>query len=131
LEHIHELENTMHMIRRLMKPDGILIIALPNSSSWDAVNYKQFWAAYDLPRHLYHFNKSSFGKFAGIHKFKILKILPQLLDSFYISMLSEKYKTGKNNFPKAFTNGLISNFNASRKGNGHSSLIYILCAEIA
>jgi len=131
LEHIHELENTMNIISKLMKPAGILIIALPNSNSWDAVNYKNFWAAYDLPRHLYHFNKSSFGKFAVIHKLKILKIVPQLLDSFYISILSEKYRTGKNNFLKAFFNGLISNFNASRKGKGHSSLIYILCAEIA
>ncbi|MEI8005542.1 MAG: class I SAM-dependent methyltransferase [Bacteroidota bacterium] len=128
LEHIHDLENTMHMVKHLLKPEGTLIIALPNSSSWDAVHYGQFWAAYDLPRHLYHFNKSSFAKFAGIHKLKIIKILPQVLDSFYISLLSEKYRTGKNNFLKAFLYGAMSNFHAWKQGNAYSSLIYILHA---
>lgn len=128
LEHIHDLENTMYMIKKLLKPEGTLIIALPNCSSWDAIHYKQFWAAYDLPRHLYHFNKSSFSKFAEIHKFKIVKILPQLLDAFYISLLSEKYMKGKNNFITAFLKGAISNINAGKQGKGYSSLIYILHA---
>jgi SAM-dependent methyltransferase len=131
LEHIHELEYTMNKIKMLLKPAGILIIALPNSNSWDADHYKQFWAAYDLPRHLYHFNKSSFNKFAGIHKFNVIKTLPQVLDSFYISLLSEKYRTGKTNFFKAVIKGAISNFNAGKQVMGYSSVIYILYKEIS
>ncbi|MCX6287861.1 MAG: class I SAM-dependent methyltransferase [Bacteroidetes bacterium] len=131
LEHIHELAPTIESIKNHLKPDGALIIALPNCSSWDALHYKKFWAAYDLPRHLYHFNKKSFTKFLGIHQFKIIKILPQVLDSYYISLLSEKYKSGKNNLIKAILNGAISNFKAGNSETGYSSQIYILHPEIS
>jgi 2-polyprenyl-3-methyl-5-hydroxy-6-metoxy-1,4-benzoquinol methylase len=130
LEHIHDLKITMDEIKTLLKPGGVLIVALPNCNSWDALHYKQYWAAYDLPRHLYHFNESSFTRFAAINNMKTVKILPQVLDSFYISLLSEKYLGKKNNLFKAFINGSISNFNAGKPGSGYSSLIYILYAEI-
>ena len=129
LEHIHELNATINNIRGLLKPEGVLIIALPNCKSWDAEHYKQLWAAYDLPRHLYHFNKKSFKKFAAMHLFSIVKILPQILDSYYISLLSEKSINGKNNFIKAVFKGAYSNLQAGKKKIGHSSLIYILLPE--
>ena len=131
LEHIHNLSELVNSIKELLKPDGVLIIALPNSSSWDAVHYKKYWAAYDLPRHLYHFNKNSFRKFAGNHQLKIVKILPQVLDSFYISLLSEKYMGGTQNLIKAGFKGAISNLMAGKHESGHSSLIYILFPEIS
>ncbi len=130
LEHIHDLKITIAEIKTLLKPGGVLIVALPNCNSWDALHYKQYWAAYDLPRHLYHFNESSFTRFAEINSLKIVKVLPQVLDSFYISLLSEKYLGKKNNLFKAFINGSISNFNAGKPGSGYSSLIYILYPEI-
>jgi hypothetical protein len=49
-----------------------------------------------------------------------------LLDAFYISLLSEKYKTGKSKFVKAFFTGLRSNFYAMKYKNRYSSQIYIL-----
>jgi len=131
MEHLHELNQSFELIRSMLRPAGVLIIALPNTDSWDAEHYEKFWAAYDLPRHLYHFNKNSFSKLAGTHGFKIVKIIPQLLDSFYISLLSEKYKNGKSNLMGAFFKGVISNFKAGDNSRGHSSLIYILLPEIS
>ena len=131
LEHIHDLKTTINLTKNLLSPDGVLIIALPNCNSWDAMYYNKYWAAYDLPRHLYHFNKFSFSKFAGIHELKIVKILPQLLDSFYISLLSEKYMKGRSNFIKAFFQGAISNMKARKPETGYSSLIYILYPKIS
>lgn len=129
MEHIHDLKNTINLLKEHLKPEGILIIALPNFSSWDAEHYKEFWAAYDLPRHLYHFNKFSFKIFAATNHFKILDIIPQKLDSYYISLLSEKYKFGKSKIVRAILNGAYSNLISNKKERGHSSLIYILSQE--
>jgi len=129
LEHIHDIKTEIASVKKLLKPDGVLIVALPNCNSWDAAHYKKYWAAYDLPRHLYHFNEFSFFKFAGLNKLRVVKIIPQFLDSFYISLLSEKYRTGKNSLIKAFINGTISDLRARGSGTGYSSLIYILFSE--
>jgi len=126
LEHIHDLQNTMVSLKKLLNPGGIIIMALPNINSWDAFHYGKYWAAYDLPRHLYHFNHSTFKLFAENNGFKLKKTLPQTLDSFYISILSEKYLNGKTNFIKAFFFGLYSNIKATTSKYGHSSLVYIL-----
>jgi hypothetical protein len=109
-----------------MNKDGILIIALPNPGSFDALYYKEFWAAYDLPRHLYHFEKSSVELLFGNFDFEIIKIEPMFFDAFYVSLLSEKYKTGKTNYLKGFIIGLLSNFKAILNQNNYSSLIFIL-----
>ena len=129
LEHIHNLKETMAMLKTRLKPGGVLIIALPNYSSWDSVHFETFWAAYDLPRHLYHFNEISFRKFSSAERLKILQIIPQKLDSFYISLISEKYMHGRSNFLKAIIKGLYSNSTAGKNARGHSSLIYILSRE--
>lgn len=129
LEHIHDLNTTMLTIKKLLNPGGIIIIALPNMNSWDAYHYGKYWAAYDLPRHLYHFNFSTFDLFARNNGFKINKIIPQTLDSFYISLLSEKYLSGKTKFVKAFIFGLYSNLKAKKPDFGHSSIVYILDRE--
>jgi SAM-dependent methyltransferase len=126
LEHIHDLHTIMVSLKRSLSPGGIIIMALPNINSWDAFHYGKYWAAYDLPRHLYHFNPSTFELLARNNEFKLKKTLPQTLDSFYISLLSEKYLNGKTNFIKAFFFGLYSNVKATKPKYGHSSLVYIL-----
>ena len=131
LEHIHDLNETMNLLQQRLNPGGLLVIALPNFASWDAEHFHRFWAAYDLPRHLYHFNADVFKNFASKHNYKILKILPQKLDSFYISLISEKYMHGKSNLLKAFILGAYSNLAARKEGRGHSSLIYILSKDSA
>jgi SAM-dependent methyltransferase len=130
LEHIEDPGATLRTLGEVLRPDGILIIALPNPDSWDARYYEKFWAAFDLPRHLFHFNRQSFLNLAKNAGFIPVKILPQKLDSFYISMLSEKYLTGRSpNLVKAFFNGVYSNFKANDISYGHSSLIYVLTRE--
>jgi 2-polyprenyl-3-methyl-5-hydroxy-6-metoxy-1,4-benzoquinol methylase len=129
LEHIHDLNTTLDQIKSLLDKNGTLIIALPNSNSYDAGLYGNFWAAYDVPRHLYHFTQETFLRLAGKHGFVVEKILPQQMDAYYVSLLSEKYKTGKSNFPMALINGFRSNRVAKNPGLGHSSLIFLLSAK--
>ena len=122
LEHIPNLEETIIDLESLLKPNGVLIVAVPNFYSFDAAYYKSLWAAFDVPRHLWHFSKVSMNKLF-IDKFSLLKISPMVFDSFYVSILSEKNKTGKINFLKAFFVGLISNLYALSTKE-YSSLIY-------
>jgi 2-polyprenyl-3-methyl-5-hydroxy-6-metoxy-1,4-benzoquinol methylase len=126
LEHVHQLHDRMNKIGEILKPGGTLIIAVPNSDSWDARFYGKFWAAYDLPRHLYHFSAETMKIFAGEHHFKIDKIIPMKLDAFYISLLSEKYAKGNQNYFKAVINGIRSNNFANKNKKNYSSLIFIL-----
>jgi len=123
LEHIYNLKDDLNSISQLINKNGHLIIAVPNSDSYDAKYYKTFWAAYDLPIHLYHFNKKNIYDIAKAFGFTVIKIKPLIFDSFYISMLSERKKNGS--VFKGIILGLISNINAIKTTN-HSSLIYIL-----
>ena len=122
LEHVPNLEETIRDVEALLKPNGILIIAVPNFYSFDAAYYKNFWAAFDVPRHLWHFSKASMNKLFS-DKLSLLKISPMVFDSFYVSMLSEKNKSGKLNLLKAFFVGLRSNIYALFTKE-YSSLIY-------
>ncbi len=125
LEHIPDLKNQIAELERLLKKDGVLIIAVPNFKSYDAKYYKEFWAAYDVPRHLWHFSKNAIETLFGAADFKLIKTLPLKFDSYYVSLLSEKNKSGKSNFLKAFQIGWMSNLKAHSSGE-YSSLIYIL-----
>jgi len=125
LEHVPNLEDYILKLKLLLKPNGVLIIAVPNFKSYDANYYKQFWAAFDVPRHLWHFSKKSIQLLFLKERMKIVKILPMKFDSYYVSLLSEKYKNGRNNFFNAFYIGLLSNLKASRTKE-YSSLIYII-----
>lgn len=125
LEHVPNLEDQIKELKRLLKPNGSIIIAVPNFKSYDANHYKEFWAAYDVPRHLWHFSKTAIQKLFQKENIELVKILPMKFDSFYVSLLSEKYKTGKMNFVKAFFVGLKSNWKAKRNFE-YSSHIYVL-----
>lgn len=125
LEHVPDVEHQIQQLKRLLKPEGTLIIAVPNYKSFDAQHYGKFWAAYDVPRHLWHFSKTSIQKLVSRENLKLAKILPMVFDSFYVSLLSEKYKTGKMNFSKAFWIGLRSNLNAYSTKE-YSSHIYVI-----
>ena len=125
LEHVYELENTIIELKRLLKENGKLIIAVPNLNSYDAQYYKKYWAAYDLPIHLYHFSKKSITKLFGKHQFNLLKDKGMIFDSFYVSLLSEEYKTGKKNFITASIIGALSNVYGAFSKKGFSSTIYI------
>lgn len=125
LEHVPDLDKQIKELKRLLKPAGTLIIAVPNFKSFDAKHYGKFWAAYDVPIHFWHFSKKAIKLLFEKQEMKLEKMLPMKFDSFYVSLLSEKYKTGKMNFIKAFCVGLQSNWKA-KKSFEYSSLIYIL-----
>ena len=125
LEHVPDLENQIKELKRLLKPNGSILIAVPNFKSFDANYYKEFWAAYDVPRHLWHFSKTAIQKLFQVENLELQKVLPMKFDSFYVSLLSEKYKTGKMNYIKAFSIGLKSNLKA-KKNLEYSSHIYVL-----
>lgn len=125
LEHVPDLDKQIKELKRLLKPTGTLIIAVPNFKSFDANRYGKFWAAYDVPIHFWHFSKTSIKLLFEKEEIKLEKVLPMKFDSFYVSLLSEKYKSGKMNFVKAFLIGLQSNSKA-KKSFEYSSHIYIL-----
>lgn len=125
LEHLPDLEKHIATFRKLLKPKGTLIIAVPNFKSYDAEYYKSFWAAYDTPRHLWHFSKTAISKLFGNHNFELVETKPMLFDSFYVSLLSEKYKTGSMNPIKAIWIGLLSNIKG-KSSKEYSSHIYVL-----
>lgn len=125
LEHVSDLENQIKTLKRLLKKDGTIIIAVPNFKSYDAKHYGEFWAAYDVPRHLWHFSKKAIQLLFQKEGLELQKVLPMKFDSFYVSLLSEKYKTGKMNIFKAFWIGLKSNWLA-KENLEYSSHIYLL-----
>ena len=128
LEHVPNLNVLIKKLKKRLKDKGILVIAVPNFKSYDALHYKEFWAAYDVPRHIWHFSPHSIQKLFEKHQMKVIGQKPLYFDSFYVSLLSEEYKTGKKNLIKAFFTGLKSNWKARKTGH-YSSLIYILQSE--
>ncbi|MCF6213332.1 MAG: class I SAM-dependent methyltransferase [Flavobacteriaceae bacterium] len=125
LEHVPDLDKYTASLKFFLQPDGILIIAVPNYMSFDARYYKSFWAAYDVPRHLWHFSPKAIKILFAKVDIKVINIWPMIFDSFYISLLSEKNKNASVNIFRAGLIGLWSNCAALFSGN-YSSLTYIL-----
>ena len=125
LEHVPELEAQILELKRLLKTNGTLLVAVPNFKSFDAKHYGKFWAAYDVPIHFWHFSKQSIKLLFQKQDMRLLQVIPMKFDSYYVALLSEKYKTGNMNFIKAFFIGLKSNWKA-RTSLEHSSHIYVI-----
>ncbi|MEO9965836.1 MAG: class I SAM-dependent methyltransferase [Reichenbachiella sp.] len=125
LEHIHDLNKTIQTLRKHLSKEGKLVLALPNHLSLDEQIYKQYWAAYDVPRHLFHFNQLTINQLMQYNNFSLVETKPMKLDSYYVSMLSEKHKYGKINYFRSIVNGWKSNNWARKNDNNYSSLIYI------
>jgi 2-polyprenyl-3-methyl-5-hydroxy-6-metoxy-1,4-benzoquinol methylase len=123
LEHVYNLEQDLLKIKNLIKNKGFLIVAVPNHESYDGKHYKENWAAYDVPIHLYHFRQGDIENLFSKMGFTLKKVKPLIFDSYYISLLSEQKKGG--NPINAIINGFLSNLKAKRQNN-YSSLIYIL-----
>jgi 2-polyprenyl-3-methyl-5-hydroxy-6-metoxy-1,4-benzoquinol methylase len=126
LEHVHDLHSYIGQLARLLKREGRIFIAVPNYTSYDAGIYKGAWAAYDVPRHLYHFSPDAMEDLLARHDLQLQVTRPMWYDSFYISMLSEKYRNGKGSIVKAFCRGLVSNMKAFIDKSKCSSLIYVI-----
>jgi len=128
LEHVKDIDVLIEKLKQRLSEKGILVIAVPNFKSYDAKHYGASWAAYDVPRHLWHFSPVAIQKLFDKHDMKVMGQKPLYFDSFYVSLLSEQYKTGKKNLLKAFFTGLKSNWYARKTGQ-YSSLVYIIQAK--
>lgn len=127
LEHVSDLENILERLKELLHEEGRLIIAVPNHESYDAQKFGEYWAGYDLPRHLWHFDTKSLPHILNKVSLKVDRIIPMKLDAYYISLISNNYKLGSSffNLFRAINDGLKSNKRA-KKENNYSSLIYIV-----
>ncbi len=128
LEHVPNVEETIRQLQAMLSPNGKLVVAVPNFKSYDANYYQSFWAAYDVPRHLWHFSKTSIVTIFSAFQFKLIKVLPMKFDAYYIALISEKYQHKKNRMLHAFWIGFLSNWKAKRTSE-YSSRIYILEKE--
>ena len=126
LEHVHKLHEYIDQLKLLLTEKGRLFIAVPNHTSGDAAKYKKDWAAFDVPRHLYHFSPKSMNILMSMHGMEVKKTKPMWFDSFYVSILSEQYKHGKGNIPGAVISGLSSNITALFNKEKCSSVIYVI-----
>jgi 2-polyprenyl-3-methyl-5-hydroxy-6-metoxy-1,4-benzoquinol methylase len=128
LEHISDITTKVRELLHKLAANGTLFLAVPNHQSPDAMKYRQHWAGYDVPRHLWHFSRTSMEQLISKAGARIVQIIPMKLDAFYVSILSEKYKSENNltipGLVRGIMNGLNSNFGAG--ADNYSSLIYIV-----
>ncbi|HVZ25099.1 MAG TPA: class I SAM-dependent methyltransferase [Sediminibacterium sp.] len=129
LEHVHDLHPYLKKFAEILPAGGYLVIAVPNYTSYDADKYQACWAAYDVPRHLYHFSPAGIAQMLAEYGFSLEKRLPMWFDSFYVSMLSEQYSRGQGNIVGAMMTGLISNIYAFTDPAKCSSVIYLFRKE--
>ena len=129
LDHVHQLNDTIHTLKSLLTDQGILLIALPNQESYDAQLFQAYWAAYDVPRHLYHFDKRTMSILAEKHQLFVKEVIGMPFDAYYVSLLSNRYKLGHSRYFHSFWTGLKSNLKA-RKNKNFSSLIYLLANKV-
>lgn len=124
LEHVADLKWQIAQLKRLLKPNGRIVIALPNYKSYDAQYYNDKWAAYDVPRHLNHFSEEFMRKELNNCGLAYVKAERLVWDSFYISYLSEQYCQHNLALLRGAWRGLLSNLKA-RKSGQYSSLVYV------
>lgn len=125
LEHVWNPDLRIKQVYKVLKNNGIVVIAIPNYESYDAGLYKEYWGGWDVPRHLFHFSQNSLGLLLSNNNFLLQEIKPMKFDSYYVSMLSEKYKYGKKNLFRSIICGYKSNVEAKKNNSNFSSLVYI------
>jgi SAM-dependent methyltransferase len=130
MEHLQNLNETWERIYSLLSDRGILVVAVPNPTSFDARFYKEMWAAYDVPRHLWHFAPSVIQQFGAKHGFILTERHPMPFDAFYVSMLSEKYRKSSFPFVKGMLKGMEAGLASLVKKERSSSMIYVFQKKV-
>ena len=125
MEHIQNPDRMWKEIYRILDDTGIAVIAVPNCKSYDAQEYKEHWAAYDVPRHLWHFTPGTIMRWGEKHGFILERQMTMPFDGFYISMLSEGYRGTGMKCVKGLWNGLKGWFAQANRRSASSSIIYV------
>lgn len=126
LEHVYDPAQTLHQLGGLLRPNGLLVLAVPDRESWDAQHYGPDWAAYDVPRHLSHFRRHDITQLTKDQGITTKKIAPMWMDALYIGMHSERYR-GANPLMamvKGFSMGTWSNVMAVTSSRPTSSSLF-------
>ena len=124
LEHVDNLKWQITQLKRLAKPHGRIVVAVPNYQSYDARFYHDKWAAYDVPRHLNHFSREFVFNQLNDSELILKSVHPLVWDSFYVSYMSEQFLNHRMPLLRGFCRGLISNGKALVSGQ-YSSLVYV------
>ena len=125
MEHLEHLDETWQELHRLLAGRGTLVVAVPNCTSYDADRYGAYWAAYDVPRHLWHFTPATMQRFALKHGFVLAARHPMPFDAFYVSMLTERYMRRRGAFLRGCVTGIMAWFSSLVRKDRSSSLIYV------
>ena len=125
LEHVYDLNKIIEHLNRIIRNNGILIIAVPNHKSLDAKKYKNYWAAWDVPIHVNHFSPTTITNLMSKYNFTLKNKIGMKFDSFYVSLLSSEYRSGRKQYIEGFLMGVISNISAMLGFTEYSSTIYI------
>ncbi len=127
LEHINDPLSALRKMRSCVSADGLLFVAIPNFKSFDAQYYKDYWAGYDVPRHLWHFSSYGMISLAAKAGFELKIRKKMFLDAFFVSLLSEQYQNKSKPVAIfcAFLVGLYSNLKSLFTGES-SAVLYVL-----
>lgn len=125
MEHLEQLNGTWERLHSLLADKGVLVVAVPNCSSYDARKYGAYWAAYDVPRHLWHFTPDTMQKMGAKHGFILSARHPMPLDAFYISMLTERYMHHRGAFVRGLVTGTLAWLSTLVRKERSSSMIYV------
>jgi SAM-dependent methyltransferase len=86
-EHLFSPRETLTRIRQLLKPDGIVVLTVPNVGSLEARLFGRWWVAWDPPRHLYHFEKVTVGKLLQLAGFYVMQARTGVGSHFFMTSL--------------------------------------------
>ena len=125
MEHLEHLNETWELLHRLLTDKGVLVVAVPNCSSYDAQKYGAYWAAYDVPRHLWHFTPDTMQRFGARHGFILAEHYPMPFDAFYVSMLTERHLHHSCPFLRGLLTGTLAWFSSLVRKERSSSMIYV------
>jgi SAM-dependent methyltransferase len=80
LEHTTDPAAVLHGIARVLKPGGILALAVPNFGSWQAHHFGRHWFHLDLPRHQYHFRPAALSRLLAEQHVELIEVRTQSWD---------------------------------------------------